>query len=196
MQAERNDDSVFRPPPEGVLMYDYAKPMRFGLESIIQRTVDRNPGPGEQDLISGTTLVYEPGFIRVDVNQQDIPAEYINRIGELAVAVQDTLTLQEYLRGVSHLTERAINNIRYLAGYTGGMDIHTPMEEIKRKAEGILQEGTGFSRASLEERQRVLGERLLRLGEDAYVMGVIIFDRIGVWNYIVRPPVKPEASED
>lgn len=184
------------PPPEGVIMHNRQGNLDFGLESMLHRSVDLNPGSGKSNSVEGTTLVYEPGFIRVDVNKRGISADHINRIGALAVGVHNNLTLQQYLREISRLTDRGIDGIRFLAGCTDGMGLHTPMEEINAKAEGILQGGTGLSKSVLEERQRALVERLLQIDEEAYRMGVIIFERYLIWNHFVRPHVKPEPSEE
>lgn len=193
MQVEMSGHLVI--PPKGATMFDWEKPMSFGLKHMLHQSVEGPLIGGKREIFDGTTLVYDPGFIRVDIRRQDVSAEHINRIGQLAVEIQDNLTLQEYLKRISKEAERAMQAIRFLAGYTGGMNIYTADEEIDRKAAGIFEQGTGLSKAMLEERQGALSTRLLEITTESHAMGVVIFDRFSDWNHIVTPPSPVESSE-
>lgn len=165
-------------PPEGVVLYDQGREVdggftyRFGLSGMFEGTVNvtvRGYTP-----VEGTFLKYEPGHINAHVTRRSISANEINRIGELSRNMEDSLRLEEYIKGVSQATQRTVDKLRLFGAATSESGLQEPTEVIDARSEATIVQETGIDTKTLGEKQAELDRKLEEMKQEAKQLGVAL----------------------
>lgn len=175
-------------PTVGVIRHK-APEHQFGLERMFHTAIEDNSLP-EYRLVDGTLLRYQPGDVGIRVTRQDLEAEEINHVGELARNMNNQGEIKVALDAIVNSTERLVVKLRTL-GLAAPTEEMVTTELSDPKSKVLIENETGISLDQLKQRQTEVGKKLKAMHEEAKLLGVSAIT-VGFGAIMTNRPEPPE----